>query len=183
MEPSNLPCMNDDPDDDFDHGPSKSELKRQSQALQELGEALIDLPASEFEALPLPDNLRDAVALARRITAHGGLYRQKQYIGKLMRTIDAEPIRNALEARNIRQRSETLRLRKVESWRARLIDSGPAALDELVAAYPALDREAIARLVEQALRERGRGQPPRASRELFGILRNVMGSALLDSMD
>jgi ribosome-associated protein len=166
--------MNDDSDDDFDLGPSKSELKRQAQGLQELGEALIELPESEFDAMPLPENLRDAVTLARRITAHGGLSRQKQYIGKLMRTIDAEPIRLAIEARNVRQRSETLRLRKVESWRTRLLGSGAEALDTLVAAYPAIDRDTIARLVEQAHSERERRQPPRASRELFGILRSAL---------
>lgn len=165
---------NDNDDDDIDYGPSKSELKRQSQGLQDLGEQLIDLPQAEFDALDLPDNLRDAVALARRITAHGGLYRQKQYIGKLMRNIDAEPIRKALEARNLRQRTETLRLRKVETWRARLLDAGAPALDELLAECPGIDRGTVTRLVAQALRERERAQPPRASRELFALLRDAL---------
>src|SRR5688572_9902675 len=93
--------------------PSKSERKRQSDDLQALGEALIDLPDNEFDALPLPENLRDAVLLARRITAHGGLYRQKQYIGKLMRKIDAEPIRAALDGRKDRERLVTQRFRRL----------------------------------------------------------------------
>jgi len=180
MEPSIVPPMSHDPydsdDDDIDYGPSKSELKRQSQGLQDLGEQLIGLPQAEFDALDLPDNLREAVALARRITAHGGLYRQKQYIGKLMRNVDAEPIRKALEARNLRQRSETLRLRKVEAWRAKLLEAGVPALDELQAECPGIDRGAVTRLVAQALRERDRGQPPRASRELFAVLRDALGT-------
>jgi ribosome-associated protein len=183
MEPSIVLPMNYDPndngDDDIDYGPSKSELKRQSQGLQELGEQLIGLPQAEFDAMDLPDTLRDAVALARRITAHGGLYRQKQYIGKLMRNVDAEPIRKALEARDLRQRSETLRLRKVETWRAKLLEVPPQALngllDELLAECPDLDRAAVTRLVAQALRERERGQPPRASKELFALLRDTSG--------
>jgi ribosome-associated protein len=184
MEPSIVLPMNHDPydhgndDDDIDYGPSKSELKRQSQGLQDLGEQLIGLPQAEFDEIDLPESLRDAVALARRITAHGGLYRQKQYIGKLMRNLDAEPIRKALEARNLRQRSETLRLRKVEAWRARLIEAGSealtAALDELLAECPGIDRRTVTRLVAQALHERDRGQPPRASRELFAVLRDAM---------
>src|SRR5688572_20624329 len=89
----------DDEDENIDAGPSKSLRKRQSHDLQELGEALIELPQGELDALPLPDVLRDAVMLARRITAHGGLSRQKQFIGKLMRKIDAEPIRAALKAK------------------------------------------------------------------------------------
>jgi ribosome-associated protein len=163
--------IEDDPDDFYD-GPSKSELKRQSQKLQDLGEQLIGLPQNEFDELPLPDNLREAVALARRITAHGGLYRQKQYIGKLMRNLDAEPIRAALEQRNIRQRAETLKLRRIETLRAQLIDSEGTGLDALLEPYPGLDRRTVVRLVAQARSERDRGQPPRASRELFGILRN-----------
>src|SRR5512145_1899937 len=113
--------------------PSKSERKRRSDDLQSLGEALIDLPASEFDALPLPENLRDAVELARRITAHGGLYRQKQYIGKLMRKLDAEPIRAALDAKRDRERVAALRFRKVEHWRDRLLADGPQAIDALLA--------------------------------------------------
>ena len=89
---------------DEEERPSKSERKRRSDDLQSLGEALIDLPDSELDALPLPEQLRDAVLLARKITAHGGLYRQKQYIGKLMRKIDAEPIRAALNAKRERER-------------------------------------------------------------------------------
>jgi len=107
--------------------PSKSERKRQSDELQALGERLIELPQAELDALPLPEALRDAVMLARRITAHGGLYRQKQYIGKLMRKIDAEPIRAALEAKRLRERAEALRFRRIEQWRDRLLRDGPSA--------------------------------------------------------
>ena len=73
--------------------PSKSARKREYIALQKLGEELISLKASELEGLPLDDGLRDAVMEARRIKAHGALRRQKQYIGKLMRHIDPEPLR------------------------------------------------------------------------------------------
>ncbi|MEQ1581054.1 MAG: ribosome biogenesis factor YjgA [Steroidobacteraceae bacterium] len=183
MEPSIVLPMsydpNDNDDDDIDYGPSKSELKRQSQGLQDLGEQLIGLPQAEFDEIDLPEALRDAVALARRITAHGGLYRQKQYIGKLMRNIDAEPIRKALEARNLRQRSETLRLRKVEAWRAKLIEADgeafAAALGELLSECPGIDHRTVTRLVSQARHEHDRGQPPRSSRELFAVLRDALG--------
>jgi ribosome-associated protein len=73
--------------------PSKSARKREYLALQKLGEELITLKESDLEALPLDDNLREAVMEARQIKAHGALRRQKQYIGKLMRHVDPEPIR------------------------------------------------------------------------------------------
>jgi ribosome-associated protein len=160
--------------DDSDERPSKSELKRQSAELQALGEALIDLPQNELDALPLPENLRDAVELARRDTAHGGLYRQKQYIGKLMRKIDAEPIRKALAAKRERERLAALRFRNVEQWRDRLIAEAPDALAALRAATTApFDAAMLERLIAQAQDERRRGRPPRASRELFRALREI----------
>lgn len=166
----------EDHDDSYlepDAGPSKSELKRQSHRLQDLGEALIGLPQNELDALPLPEKLRDAVELARRITAHGGLYRQKQYIGKLMRGIDAEPIRAAIEARTLQQRTATLKLRRIETLRSQLLTSG-ADLVTLLAPYPSLDRKTVERLVAAARSELERGRPPRASRELFGFLRDTL---------
>ena len=77
--------------------PSKSARKRAYLALQKLGEELITLRESDLQAMPLDEELLDAVLEARRIKAHGALRRQKQYIGKLMGRIDPEPIREALE--------------------------------------------------------------------------------------
>lgn len=76
--------------------PSKSALKREYLALQKLGEELISLKECDLEVLPLDDSLREAVREARRIKAHGALRRQKQYIGKLMRHIDPEPLRSEM---------------------------------------------------------------------------------------
>jgi ribosome-associated protein len=156
--------------------PSKSERKRRSDDLQALGEALIDLPESEFGALPLPDELREAVELARRITAHGGLYRQKQYIGKLMRKIDAEPIRDALEAKRERERVSALRFRRVEQWRDRLIQEGAPAIEQLATELPQLDRDAVLKLVAAARSESATGGPAHSSRALFRLLRDAFGT-------
>lgn len=77
--------------------PSKSARKREYIALQKLGEELLTLKDTELGTLPIDEELRDAVLEARQIKAHGALRRQKQYIGKLMRHVDPEPIRAALE--------------------------------------------------------------------------------------
>ena len=73
--------------------PSKSARKREHLALQKLGEELISLKQKELDSLPLDEGLLEAVTEARQMKAHGALRRQKQYIGKLMRHIDPEPIR------------------------------------------------------------------------------------------
>jgi ribosome-associated protein len=154
--------------------PSKSARKRESTDLQELGEELIALPQSEFDALELPDTLRDAVLLARRITKHGGLYRQKQYIGKLMRKIDAEPIRAALDGRHEQNRVATLLFRRLEQWRDQLLASEPGALERLLREHPDVDRKHLQRLIDRARHESETNAPPAAARELFRFLRETV---------
>jgi ribosome-associated protein len=157
--------------------PNKSALKRHAQELQDLGEALIDLPQLELDALPLPEILRDAVMLARRITAHGGLYRQKQLIGKLMRKIDAEPIRAAIDARQARDRAATRQFQLTERWRTRLIQENAAVIDEFMRAYDTADRAHIERLIAQARHERDNERPPKAARELFSVVDKLVKHA------
>ena len=156
--------------------PSKSERKRRSDDLQALGEALIDLPDSELDALPLPDTLRDAVLLARKITKHGGLYRQKQYIGKLMRKIDAEPIRAALDAKRERERIEALRFHRIEQWRDRLLREGAPAIAQLSQKAPDVDVAALTALVERARAEQQANGSTNATRELFRLLRGLLAT-------
>jgi len=99
--------MTDEPDWQ-DLPPSKSARKREAHALQKLGEDLTKMRAADLERLPLPENLREAIDEARRLTQRGALSRQRQYIGKLMREVDVEPIEAALaaltEERNARAR-------------------------------------------------------------------------------
>lgn len=165
------------PEEPIDDGPSKSLLKRQSAELQQLGESLIELPPEELDALPLPEKLRDAIDIAKRISAHGGLYRQKQFIGKLMRKLDVEPIRAALDAKRQAQRAQILRFRRVEQWRDRLLSDDATALAALMDEQPEADRQAIERLLARARHEQARKQPPVASRELFALLRGLFEHA------
>jgi len=158
--------------------PNKSALKRRAQGLQDLGEVLIGLPQTELDALPLPEVLRDAVMLARRITQHGGLYRQKQLIGKLMRKIDAEPIRIAVEARQARDRATTRQFQLIERWRGRLIQEKDA-IAEFVRSYPTADRAQLQRLVDQARHERDNERPPKAARELFTVVQSLIKPATI----
>ncbi len=88
--------------------PSKSSRKREAHALQKLGEDLVKMRVADLDRLPLPESLRGAIDEARRLTNRGALSRQRQYIGKLMREVDVEPIEAALaaltEERNARAR-------------------------------------------------------------------------------
>ena len=161
-------------DDEYD-GPSKSSRKRAAHAAQDLGAELISMRDSELAALNLPESLVDAVLEARRITSRGGLARQRQYIGKLMRDVDPEPIRALLASRNTVNARDAESFKRVEAWRERLIVEGAPALEELERWRPGLDRDEWARRVNAAREERARtAATGTAGRELFRALRALL---------
>jgi ribosome-associated protein len=147
--------------------PTKSELKRQARATQELADRLIDAPEETVSGLALPEKLADALALARRITSHGAALRQRQFVAKLMRGVDPEPIRLALEADAQASRQEAARFRRAERWRDRLLAERDDAIDRFIAEFPAADPAELKRLVAAAVAERGAEQPAGAGRVLF----------------
>jgi ribosome-associated protein len=166
---------------DEDEGPSKSARKRAAHAAQELGEELIRMRDNDLDSLNLPERLVEAVRDARRITSRGGGARQRQYIGKLMRDVDLEPIRAFLAARSKIDARETERFKRVETWRERLVTEGPAALEELERWRPGLDHEDWLRRVSAAQEERARtGVTGTAGRELFRALRALFDNTTPD---
>lgn len=157
--------------------PSKSARKRAAHAAQDLGVALVQLREAQLEALDLPEALKEAIREARRISARGGGARQRQYIGKLMRDIDPEPIRAALAVRSEQDARETERFKRVESWRERLIGEGAPALAELARWRPDIDPAEWARRVSAAQSERAHSATGgAASRELFRALRALFAT-------
>lgn len=171
--------QNDFDQDQFENEPpSKSQLKREAEAVQALGRELVELPAASYGSLmaglDLPEALREALDTCRSINARGGRKRQLQYIGKLMRGIDAGPIRNALAGLAGKNAAETAALHRMEQWRERLIAEGDGALAVLLDEYPTADRQQLRQLVMKARKERDAGQPPAAARALFRALRDLV---------
>jgi ribosome-associated protein len=158
-------------------GPSKSQRKRDADEAQALGTRLIALKESDLQALNLPEILHDAILLAQRITARGGLARQRQYIGKLMRGIDLAPIEAALGEQARHAKFESEKHKRVEAWRTRLLTEGPDALDELLKWCPEADRKSLQALITKATGSRvDPGSREAASRELFRTLRGLFDS-------
>ncbi|MDP9198371.1 MAG: DUF615 domain-containing protein [Pseudomonadota bacterium] len=147
--------------------PTKSELKRQARSTQELADRLIDAPAEIVADLELPEKLADAIALARRITRHGAALRQRQFVAKLMRGLDHEPIRLALDADVQASRQEAARFRRAERWRDRLIADRDDAIERFMGEFPAADATALESLVAAAVAEPAAAQPAGAKRALF----------------
>jgi ribosome-associated protein len=121
--------------------PSKNERKREQQALQELGEYLIPLKNSELDAIGLSDDLLAAVRAAAKMKSHGALRRQKQLIGKLMRRVDADLIRERLENLGARELREKRLFAKAEQWRDSLLNDGQSARDSFAAETSVIDAE------------------------------------------
>ena len=149
---------------------SRSQKKREVEELQKLGAALVALAPAQLDAIALPDALAAAVREARRIRSHEARRRQLQYIGKLMRSVDPEPVRAALAAIAGQSAAARARHRRLEDWRARLIDDD-GALTEFAAAHPGADLQALRALIRNARKEIAENRPPRAQRELFRVLR------------
>jgi ribosome-associated protein len=156
---------------------SKSQRKRDMDALRQLGEELLDFDAAALDRLELPEDLLDAIKTAKKIHAHGARKRQLQYIGKLMRLIDPEPVRAAVEARRHQQTTNTGEFHLLEELREALITEGDSALATVLEHFPTADRRHIRKLAHQARKERELNQPPKAARRLFRDLRELQESS------
>jgi len=163
-----------DPAHDAAH-PSKTQRKRASHDLQDLGKELVALSEARLAELVLPDRLRAAIAEARRITSFGALRRQLQYVGKLMRDseVNAAAIAARLEQWRGSSRAATAHLHLLERWRERLL-ADDEAIGELAQAHPGCDLQRVRTLVRNTRKEQAAGKPPTSYRELFQALRDIL---------
>lgn len=157
--------------------PSKTRLKEEANALQKLGFELAELPAERLAAIDLPDALRAAIDELRRIRSHEGRRRQMQYVGKLMRSTDADALREALAAATLGSARATLELHEAERWRAALI-TDDAALGHWLAQHPHTDAQQLRSLVRAARRDAAGlatdARQPRSFRELFQFIKPMV---------
>ena len=161
--------QNDDDEDDYI---SRSHFKREAEAAQDLGERLITLRVEQLDQLDLSEKLYDSILLAQRLTANGAIRRQRQFIGKLMRTEIVEPIEAKLAEWDRGSKAETARLHRLERWRDRLI-ADDKALGEWFKEYADTDVQRMRSLIRNAQKESELKKPPKSSRELFKLLREI----------
>jgi ribosome-associated protein len=168
---------NDAEDGEFTwDGPSKSQRKRESTALQDLGAELVELSTDRLKKIEMPENLREALRDAQRITSHGAKRRQMQLIGKIMRSVEVEPLQAALDEVKGISAAATARQHKLERLRADLL-ANEAAFGELARDYPGADIQRLRQLRRNAIKETEQQKPPRAYRELFRELRELVEGA------
>lgn len=181
--PGRTPAREADAAHDEQGRPSKSQRKRESTELQTLGAELMALPDGAFAALPLPEDLREAMREYRRTRSHEGRRRQLQFVGKLMRTADAEPLREALASARLGGARDSLLLHQVEAWREQLL-ADDEALTRWAREHPESDLQRLRQLVRTARAQAVQmpagvapGQAPRQGRghrELFRFIRTCL---------
>lgn len=164
--------MNDHTQDD-EEWISKTRRKRECDALQELGEQLITLKNNELESFGLPDDLLDAVLAARKIRQRGALKRQKQFIGRLMRDVDAEQIAQKLDMIRHKDDINNAHFKRLEKWRDRILEEGDRAISDLLEEFPEADRQQLRQLYRNAINEQKKNRPPASARQLFKYIREL----------
>ena len=160
--------------------PSKTQRKKQSHALQSLGERLVELTPAKLARVPLTEPLREAVEMAQRTRSHEGRRRQMQYIGRLMRDADGDAIAQALAADSEQHRGAVTAMHAAERWRDGLIDAS-LDLTDFIGRYPGGASAPLAALVSSARRERAAEKPPRQARVLYRELHRIIADHDLDT--
>lgn len=151
---------------------SKTKAKEEVEALQELGKRLVGVGNDRLKKLDIPESLRDAVLEAKRITSHGALRRQMQYIGKLMRDADIDPIQEMLDELDGISNKANARFHALEKLRDRLL-SDESVITTLKNDYPELDVSALRTLRRNALKEQAEQKPPKSYRAIFQLLKSL----------
>jgi ribosome-associated protein len=177
-----MPIASEPPVDDepvsplFNERPSKTRLKQASHELQHLGEAVVALPDDRLDGLAISETLLDAVRQFKKTRTHEGRRRQMQYIGKLMRRQDVEPIRQAVTDMQLGRAKDSLALHQAERWRMELLRDDEAAT-RWTQAHPETDVQQLRSLIRAARKDEAlvpQNRSGRAYRELFQLIKGCL---------
>ncbi|MCI1016017.1 DUF615 domain-containing protein [Herbaspirillum sp. C7C2] len=161
--------------------PSKSQLKREMDALQKLGESLVAEPRDRVKRVPMPEDVRDAILECQQIKDHEGRRRQMQYVGKKMRTLEPDElaiIQKTIDSWHGASKAETAAMHALERRREKLL-ADDQALTELLNRHPEVDAQHMRTLIRNARKEQAEHKPPKAYREIFQILKQLQTQANL----
>ncbi|MEA1889504.1 MAG: ribosome biogenesis factor YjgA [Pseudomonadota bacterium] len=151
---------------------SKSQVKREMQALRDLGEELVALPRVSLKKFSFPERLLDSILLAQDLKREA-LRRQIQHIGKLLREEDDEDIRQLLSQISQPQREEIRAFHEIEQWRDKLLNGDDEQVNQAMSRFPDADRQHLRQLVRNARKERQQEKPPKSARLLFQYLKEL----------
>jgi ribosome-associated protein len=154
---------------------SRTQKKLEDRALQALGEQLVALSPEQLRNMAMEEELLKAVMLARRTKKRGAKRRQMQFIGALMRQIDLEPIRNALENIKLGDLRKARAFKKIERWRDAINEGDEQIVEEILSGYPDAERQRLTQLARNARKEHEAGKGDKCSASLFRYLKEIAG--------
>lgn len=157
-------------------GPSKTQLKREAQALLDIGKKLLELKDAELARIPMTDELRKEVMQGRGIKAFAARKRHLKFLGRLLREQDSEAVVAAVTEIEAARNGETVQFHRMEKWRDRLMEEGDGAMQEWINTYPDSDWRKLRDVLRQARKEHDQGKPPTAFKQLFRLIRETMES-------
>ena len=170
QEPNLEPDFNINQEDDEIIYVSKSEIKRDAEVLKKLGVELVNLSKNEISKIPLDEDLLYSIELAQKIKKEG-YRRQIQYIGKLLRNRDIEPITQALDKLKNRHNQQVAMFHRLEKLRDELIETGDA--ESIMELFPTADRQQLRTLARSARKELTANKPPKTARQIFQYLKEL----------
>ena len=179
--PQEVPESAEEIEENFYSGPSKSQRKRDMQALRDMGEELAALPSARLKKMDMPENLLEALLEWQRLTKLQAKGRQMQYIGKLLRDVNVAPLQEVLDIVNGKSAAATARMHRLEQWRVRLLED-EKVIGEIVAEHPDIDVQHLRTLRRNALKEKELLKPPKAFREIFQILKALDEESAKDAL-
>ena len=161
---------------------SKSQRKREAQALLDLAKDLVSMPAARLKSLPVDEELRDAIDFTRSIKSHGARKRQLMTVGKMLRLRDNQVLLDAVANFDQKTRQENARFHHIETWRDHLLAGDDQVLSGLLEMVPDANAQVLRQLIRNARKEAKLNKPPASARKLFKLLREMDGQNPLPSL-
>lgn len=158
---------------------SKSQRKREAQALLDLAKDLVSMPAARLKSLPVDEELRDAIDFTRSIKSHGARKRQLMTVGKMLRLRDNQVLLDAVANFDQKTRQENARFHHIETWRDHLLAGDDQVLSGLLEMVPDANAQVLRQLIRNARKEAKLNKPPASARKLFKLLREMDGQSPL----
>lgn len=162
----------DDEEDGYDR-PSKSQIKRELQALQDLGKEMTKLGAETLNRIPLPEDVREAIDEYAKMRSFGAQRRQLQLIGKRMNGLDPQKVREAIDMATGESRAAVAAHHRAERLRDKLI-AEDAALTDFIKDFPEVDVQTIRQTIRAAGKEAQLNKPPKSARELYRLIHQLV---------
>ncbi|MFC3095265.1 ribosome-associated protein [Alteromonas sediminis] len=154
---------------------SKTQRKLDSEEKQKLGLKLVGLTDANLSKIPMDEELEEAILVARKINKKkDGYRRQLQFIGKLLRNRDLEPLEQALDKIQSRHAENNAHFHQLEKYRDNIANGGDKAIQAVLDAHPSLERQTLRQFYRQIQKEKAKGAPPKAFRALFQYLKETL---------